>query len=110
MITWADMPPHDRLTCERLRSREPTGSLVDRFDAANRCPECGSRAASYKLHAHACLDVGAEGKHMHRQCPACAYEWAEATLTPRSAPAAQPEEPVDLVLVERDERVRPARS
>jgi hypothetical protein len=79
---------------------------VDRFDAANLCPECGSRAASYKLHTESCVDVGADGKHMHRQCPGCAYEWAEATLTPRTALAPPTDDTVDLALLEEGQASR----
>jgi hypothetical protein len=55
---------------------------VERFDAARLCPDCGGRAASYKLHTHPCAGVGAAGDHMHRTCPFCAHEWAESTRSP----------------------------
>jgi hypothetical protein len=68
---------------------------VERFDAANLCPQCEGRAASYKLHAYACPEVGADRVHMHRQCPSCGYEWAESQRTP-------PSNVVDLAQLERD--------
>jgi predicted amidophosphoribosyltransferase len=57
---------------------------VERFSAANLCPKCQSAAASYKFHTVGCPQVGASGEHMHRQCPSCAYEWAEMRHSPRT--------------------------
>jgi hypothetical protein len=51
---------------------------VEAFYAANPCPKCVSMGASYKLHTTGCEQVSVEGEHMHRQCPSCGHEWAEA--------------------------------
>ena len=78
---------------------------MERFEAANLCPECGGRAASYKYHDHPCADVDAHGGHMHRTCPSCAYEWAEASRIPPEGPRSAPPDPgsfVDLPRLERD--------
>ena len=55
---------------------------MERFNAANLCPHCEGVAASYKLHTGRCPELGAEGRHMHRQCPSCGYQWAEAPRMP----------------------------
>ena len=51
--------------------------VVEWFYAANACPQCASLGASFKFHDESCDRFGAEGEHMHRQCPLCGYEWAE---------------------------------
>ena len=51
---------------------------MEPFHAENPCPRCASAGTSYKLHSFPCADVGADGEHVHRQCPACGHEWAEA--------------------------------
>jgi hypothetical protein len=50
---------------------------LEPFYAANPCPNCDGRGASYKFHGPACEQFGADGEHMHRQCPRCGHEWAE---------------------------------
>jgi predicted RNA-binding Zn-ribbon protein involved in translation (DUF1610 family) len=47
------------------------------FFAESPCPDCGSLGASFKFHGDGCELFSAEGEHMHRQCPACGYEWPE---------------------------------
>lgn len=52
--------------------------VVEPFYVENPCPQCGHIEASYTFHAAACPEVGAEGEHIHRQCPSCGHEWSEA--------------------------------
>ena len=61
------------------------------FYAENPCPDCGSLGASFKFHGE-CELFGAEGEHMHRQCPACGYEWPERARQNLTA-AIQPVDP-----------------
>ena len=68
---------------------------MEPFFAANACPRCGSSAASYTLHETACPKIGAGGEHMHRQCPACGHEWAEAPRTLRISGYTDSETPLD---------------
>jgi hypothetical protein len=79
---------------------------MERFDASHLCPRCESRAASYKLHTTACPDIEADGEHMHRQCPACGHEWAEATRSPLHSSGASAEaESLDLTGLEEETTV-----
>lgn len=56
---------------------------MERFDPHSRCPKCGSEsAATYEYH-HANIAgrmCGTNEEHMHRICPECGANWAEAPL------------------------------
>jgi hypothetical protein len=41
------------------------------------------------------VTVDAPGEHMHRTCPFCSYEWAEATRTPAVVDLTQEDETAD---------------
>ena len=53
---------------------------MNAFDAANPCPKCGTKGATFYHHADACAPL-ADVEHMHRTCKGCGYEWAEAPLS-----------------------------
>ena len=64
---------------------------MEPFFAATPCPQCRATAASFKLHTGACPKLGVDVEHMHRQCPSCGHEWAEAPRTLRSVRETQSE-------------------
>jgi hypothetical protein len=70
---------------------------MDRFNASGTCTKCGSQTpAGYEYHAKgrrqrspivgittprpARLLCPTDEEHMHRKCPDCKHEWAEAPL------------------------------
>ena len=64
---------------------------LEQFDAQGSCKKCGSLSpASYEYHEKGqtkSLGMGVDRQlcstdeeHMHRKCPDCSHEWAEAPL------------------------------
>jgi hypothetical protein len=78
---------------------------MERFQQSNPCPQCDGLGASFKRHDFACPEIGAAGEHVHRICPFCSFEWAEATRTPprhAEPPSGEADEIVDLAALEGD--------
>jgi hypothetical protein len=50
---------------------------MELYQESNKCPKTGDTGGVGKYHAAGKCELEAE-EHIHRTCPECEYEWAEA--------------------------------